>query len=404
MTNLIPRKPWTRGALAISASLALLACGDDGPVENTEPELLPQTISEDMVLTDIVPDPSLPDYVVTESVTVQATLRVDPGVNVQFARTTRLTIDGENGGALDSRGSQDKPIKFTGEDKAKGAWDGIHFVSSTSSQNNLRWTTVEFAGDDAFGEGLRAANLSLDAGSTLFISNSTIRESARYGIEVTPDSALTGFSQNTFSGNFDYAMRLPAEEVGKIDRNSTFSGSTFEAGIETYGGDITSSATWKPLSNDAPIAVTDTVVVKNRLDLEPGTRILFDEFIGMTIDGQNGGVLVALGTEADNVVMSRLGDVVWKGLYLDGVDSNQSRMEYTTIEYAGFSGYDGNPKANLTLGGLLATSSMVVLDSTFAHSQGAGIAIATGSSVNDDVEEVNSFVDNAAADVIYPPL
>ncbi|RDV38739.1 right-handed parallel beta-helix repeat-containing protein [Bradymonadaceae bacterium TMQ3] len=402
MMNLINLKNWTRGALTLSASLALVACGDDGPQANTEPDLLPQSILEDTVLSNIVSDPSLPDYVVTESVTVQATLRVDPGVNVQFARTTRLTIDGENGGALDSRGSQDKPIKFTGEDKAKGAWDGIHFVNSTSSQNNLRWTTIEFAGDNPFGNGLRAANLSLDGGSTLFISNSTIRESARYGIEVTPDSALTGFSQNTFSGNFDYAMRLPAGEVGKVDRLSTFSGNNFEAGVETYGGDITTSATWKPLSNNAPIAVTDTVVVKNRLDLEPGTRILFDEFIGMTIDGENGGVLVALGTEADNVVMSRLGDVIWKGLYLDGVDSNQSRMEYTTIEHAGFSGYDDAPKANLTIGGATGTSTMVVLDSTFSYSQGAGIAVGEGSSVNEDVESVNSFIDNVGADVILP--
>ncbi|RAL22985.1 hypothetical protein DL240_08835 [Lujinxingia litoralis] len=395
--------PRTHGALALSLSLALVACGgDEPPPTNTEPEVLPAIISEDMVLSDIVPDPTLPDYVVVESVAVRATLRVEPGVTIRFARTTRLTIDGEQGGALDSRGSQEAPVIFTGQDKAKGSWHGVHFVNSTSSQNNLRWTTIEYAGDDAFREGLRAANLALDGGSSVFISNSTIRESARYGIELTPESSLTGFSQNTFENNFDFAMRLPAQEVGKIDRLSTFAGSTFEAGVETYGGEIRTSATWKKLSNDAPIAVTDTVTVKNRLDLEPGVRILFDEFIGMTVDGESGGVLVSLGTDADNVVMSRLGDVVWKGVYLDGVTSNESRLEYTTIEYAGFSGYDGNPKANLTIGGSEGTSTMVVLDSTFAYSTGAGIALGEGSTVNGDVEAVNSFIDNAAADVLYP--
>ncbi len=69
-------------------------------------------------------------FTATVTVTGGATLRIDPGVEVQLSAGQSLFIgDGNSGaGALVARGTQAQPVRFTSTAGAPGSWDSIRFT------------------------------------------------------------------------------------------------------------------------------------------------------------------------------------------------------------------------------------------------------------------------------------
>lgn len=395
--------PSTKLLLALLAA-SLGACGtdDDNNGGGDGPEELPEVIDADRALTDIIADPTQPDYIAPQSVSVEAKLTIEPGVVVAFARDTRLTIAGRSGGVLVSQGSDEAPVRLTGEDATKGSWHGVYVDNSTSSLNELDHTIIEFGGGAEFGSGLGAANLGIGGfvgSSTFIITNSTFRDSAGHGVELEESDVLTEFSGNTFSGNDDYALSMPVEQLGVVDATTSFEGEGDLAGVEVFGGNMLEEASWKALADGAPVSVTGDVSIGARLEIEPGALLQFGDNVGVTIAGRDGGVLVARGTAEQNIVMTRLGGVTWKGLYVDNVESSENAMEHVTMEYGGFTEFEGE-QALLTIGGFVGTSTMSVTSCTFRHSAGAGIYLEREVTVNGDIDTANTFEDNAGGAIV----
>ncbi len=90
-------------------------------------------------------------YLVTMHIEVEvnASLTIEPGVAVKFSRPCFLKICG----TLVAKGTASRPVVFTSEKKAPGAWEGIKFHES-KGDTILQHCVVEYAE-----EGIRADNV-----------------------------------------------------------------------------------------------------------------------------------------------------------------------------------------------------------------------------------------------------
>ena len=337
-------------------------------------------------------------YVVTGDVTVyntsysnytdtnpyQATLTLEPGVEVRFEPGTGLIIGKQSGytthgyhGALSAQGTAADPIIFTSNvaTPAPGDWKGICFQNATYDAGSLlEYCTIEYGG---------AAN---DA--AIYISqagfpirNSTIRHSSTMGIRLTgagpsidqctiiqnASDGINGDSgsgalitNNTIRDNGGIAVNVyPRGVHGVIDNIG--SGNGFDH-IRISGGDITASRTWKKQATGSlPYVVTGDITVCHTtysnytdtnpyqvtLTLEPGVEVRFEPGTGIIIGKQSSytnygyyGGLFAQGTAADPIIFTSNaatpapGD--WKGIYFHNATYDAgSLLEYCTIEYGG---------------------------------------------------------------------
>jgi hypothetical protein len=378
--------------------------GGDTGGGGEEGEVLPSNIGEDTVLENIVSDPSEPDYYAETNVGVGAHLEIRPGVVIEFSPDTYMNVKGRDNGILDVRGTEEEPVLFTGELKEKGSWRGVSIDNSTASQNRLEWTIIEYGGGAEVGNGLGASNLGIGGfvgASTMSVTDCTFRESGGYGVELESETSFINFERNTFANNTGYALRIPAEQRGKIDQETTFTGQEDEAGVELFGGNASTDQTWQPLKGQATTAVTGNISTNANLEIAGGVTLKFDDNVSLGIKGRDGGTLVASGTADSPIVMTSLGGVIWKGLYFDGSESSINNMAYVTLENAGFSAFEDDQKAALTVGGFVGLTTLTVTDSTFRDSSGAGIYVENESSLNDDADTANTFENNAGVDILF---
>ena len=135
-------------------------------------------------------------YNVTGDVTVLgATLIIDPGVTVNFAKGTWLWIGA--GGKLLAEGASDNKITFTGTEKIPGHWKGIVFGPLSSDASAIDNAIIEYGGHKCWCKsGDRYANIITGAAAPL-INGSTIRNSAGDGILCIGRSAVGGSTSTT---------------------------------------------------------------------------------------------------------------------------------------------------------------------------------------------------------------
>jgi hypothetical protein len=95
------------------------------------------------------------------------------------------------------------PVTFKGVEDRPGTWRGI-FVNTTAD-NLLRNVVVSDGGG-----GYRNANVGVgvDAAGALTLEDSTISDSAGWGVRVTDDGTLTE-SNNTYRNNAEGAIQQP---------------------------------------------------------------------------------------------------------------------------------------------------------------------------------------------------
>jgi hypothetical protein len=130
-----------------------------------------------------------------------ATLTIEPNVTLRFKKGGALYVETGSGdraatGALIAVGAQGTPITFTSAEAAPapGDWLGVYFYSNPDPTTKLDWVNVEFAGGkSASGGGCTYPNepinnaairiLSAKEPSSVFITNTTIKDSAAHGFD-----------------------------------------------------------------------------------------------------------------------------------------------------------------------------------------------------------------------------
>ena len=111
----------------------------------------------------------------------ETVLTLKEGIKLIFDSGVIMRVEG----SIISKGTPSKPIILTGLEKRAGYWDGIYLDESKERKNEMTYTTVEYAGG-----GYRDAAIYLGGESLLKISDSTISNSASYGVYLEYDSAL----------------------------------------------------------------------------------------------------------------------------------------------------------------------------------------------------------------------
>lgn len=137
-------------------------------------------------------------YYLSGNVSIRSGLIINAGANFEVGTDARITI--ENNGYMGAEGTSGNMISFTGKTKSPGAWRGIGFFTN-DVRNVMNYTIIKHGGSSELGLGLYDRfNVGVENGDRLTVTNSTISDSAGYGIYAEGGSTLSS-SGNTFSSN-----------------------------------------------------------------------------------------------------------------------------------------------------------------------------------------------------------
>jgi hypothetical protein len=135
----------------------------------------------------------------TPSVGEDASMTVEPGVEMTFASDVAFHVDSNSW--LAAEGTSNEPITMTATEGngQQGWWRGIGFYSDNAN-NLLDHVTVRHAGRENLDAILEAANIGVGVGAFLEVTNSTITDGDNHGIYCDPPSSLT-VNGNTYQNN-----------------------------------------------------------------------------------------------------------------------------------------------------------------------------------------------------------
>jgi hypothetical protein len=144
-------------------------------------------------------------YRITGDVDIDGVLTIAPGAKFEMDEDVEIDVNG----ALIAEGTSSDRIIFTTSNQAGGIlWKGL-FILSSDSRNALDFVTVSYGGNselDFSGANFKA-NVGVDAGATMNITNSSFTNGGGYGIysigstnDFTAAAAANTFTDNV-SGN-----------------------------------------------------------------------------------------------------------------------------------------------------------------------------------------------------------
>ncbi len=130
------------------------------------------------------------------------TVKIEPGCVLKFTKSAEFSIGGTDiYGAIDAQGTATDSIFFTSSaaSPTNGDWYGLWFYSGTESATKFDYCHIAFAG----GYDVHSGNFNLynNETATVSISNTTISNSAGYGIYVSSGQTPPSISSITYYNN-----------------------------------------------------------------------------------------------------------------------------------------------------------------------------------------------------------
>jgi hypothetical protein len=384
-------------------STLLVSCTKDEPV--IEPTKLDKDITTDMILTNINPDPSAIDYIVSkENLNVTAKLIIEPGVTIAFEANTGLYLPYTGKGSIISKGTTSLPIVFTGMTKTPGFWNGI-LIATADTNNAFEQCTFEYAGGKGlFGSGNPLCNVLIAKVATVIgkvnIRNCTFQHSKGMGLCVTKEAELLSFESNAFISNELAPMQVPPSEVDMINSTSSFSNGNGYNGVEIIGQNLEQLAEvkWNKLSNASSYKILGSITVLSGLDIQPGA--IFDMETGVLFRATfPKGYIKAVGTGTDKITFKGVnaGKGSWKGILFTTSDLNNELSHCIISGAGGGSLITGLSLANI---GVFTQSGNVgklkINNCTIENGAGCGLSIGANTAV---VQSGNTFLNLTGGDV-----
>ncbi len=321
----------------------------------------------------------------SQVVASDATLTVDPGVEVRFDQHTGLEVDG----TLKALGATTQPITFTSTSltPTPGWWSGISFRYGTGA---LDYVTIEYGGYNQPG--------TVDAyNSVVTVTHSLIRNGSQDGVHGW-SGGLVHVADSRITGNAGYALNYADGSLDPQLSNLTVTDNGTNA-IAFGPGDLTGARLWKNLG--IPYIMLGTQVIESdaTLTVDPGVQVRFDQHTRLEVAG----TLKALGTASQPITFTSTSLTPtpgwWSGIsfrYGTGV------LDYVTIEYGG---YNQSGNLDLYFGQASVSHSRLIYSSSaglHSWSGGTGVSVEfsqiisnTGYGIwNNHPEDVLMAVDN----------
>ncbi|MEQ9499325.1 MAG: hypothetical protein RIT81_20745 [Deltaproteobacteria bacterium] len=309
-------------------------------------------------------------FEVPTELTVQGTLRIEPGVTVIFHEGARLFVTG----VLSAVGTAMSPILLRGETSAPGAWDGVMFSDSDQLDNALRYVEITDAGGEVYRG--RQGGLVLQGNATrVALSNLTLRDNAAYGLD-TDVVTLEAFDTITITGSELAPIRMPADAIGQLTSAATLTGNGRDEveirGGASEGGRLLRDATWPKL--DVPYHLTGNLDVEARLELGPDLHIRVAENVEWFVRPQ--GTLRAIAPQETVIEgdMDRRGH--WSGLVFDGSDRIDNALQRVEVVHGGGIEYRGQ-RGNIAISDWSGPARLAIQETISRRSAGYGLAAAT---------------------------
>lgn len=150
-------------------------------------------------------------YLVNDLPTVarNSTLTIAPGARLVFERDAGLLAYGQ-GAALKAVGTSGDPVVFTGLEKTRGYWAGLHYYETGSYDNVLSYAIIEYGGSDkAFYNASNKGNVVMSSSGSvplyLMVDHCDIRDSGHWGVWVHHDTTVNSDidTVNDYASNTD---------------------------------------------------------------------------------------------------------------------------------------------------------------------------------------------------------
>ena len=298
-----------------------------------------------------------------------SSVKINPGVEMTFEADAGLYVS--SGSVLSADGTADNPITMTAtEGNAQpGWWQGV-FVFSNDANNLLDHVEVRHTGSgspNTVGDG----GVVVAGGSAVTLTNSTIAQSAAYGLLLTEGNAtLDGFSANTFADNADAPIYLPFSNIGRIDGTSTFpDGKTVRVFGTSLSEDGATDVTLTALSGDTPYRFASSPAVGDdaSMTIEPGVEMTFESDVGFRVSDNSS--LTADGTSETPITMTATAGNAqqgwWRGIAFYSDNAN-NLLNHVEVRHAGRSIMSPIPEAAnvaISVGASLDITNSTVTDS-----------------------------------------
>ncbi len=344
-----------------------------------------------------------PHYIVdgTLEIASEKLLYIEPGVRVMFLEDAGILI--REGAYFHANGTTENHKNYTGDPKIilkggeaqKGFWKGIRFESD-HPDNILNNVVLTDAGKP-WSDVNRGAIL-VHKNSSFSLVNSQIKNNS-FGVNLFPSTTINEFSNNTFENNLNFIIRLPIDQVGKIDKESTLKTSGDEYirvhSEETLSTDITIK------NHRYPIYLFENIMnINSDVEIEHGVKILFKNEAGLKVNKK--GRIYADGTSSNKIILSRyvppaysLGALPWRGIYFSSDNKKENYLNHTIISSGGSDHWNKvEETANIVLDN---SSKLTLTNSEIKNSSGWGIWINNTSA--EFSEKNNTYSNNADGNV-----
>lgn len=248
------------------------------------------------------------------------TLTILDGARVEFAAVAGVSVGYTEPGALDIQGDTLGVVLTSAADMPlPGDWEGLRF-GHNHLESVIAGATIEYGGILGFPSVLIDGD-AFEPFDVVF-SQATIRDGAGPGLEILFGRAVIEdctivdhvgdgvsilgatlggpFANNVVSGNGGAAVRLPADEVVRLDPSSTYAGNGEPVVAEGF---IVHPGTWQQL--DVDYHLEDATILDGvgeeltTLTIDPGVTINLQQNIQAGEFGQ--GALHAVGTASDPI-------------------------------------------------------------------------------------------------------
>lgn len=332
----------------------MVSCSKDDGVGSEPPlvELLPPIaldcdyFSEDRIMQNDTLRPV--DYTIGCWADVQGSLKIEPGVVIEFENHAGLYVNLGNK-AFEIKGSEEEPVVLSGTSKQKGYWRGIFFAEANNPNNLIEHAKIEYAGSQdltssspVYEGTLALRGVSGTPPQALALNHVEISNGGSVGLDFhrIEKNATVSTSNLTISGNEDVPVKVSAEMAHVFDNTSSYSGNALDFfNITTSHYEIEEQiVSWQKL--DVPYLVDDRVHIKHNghLTIEAGVEMQFkpeaylQPYDGST-DAGNELSLKIQGTADEPVLLKAHDGVSWGGLFF-GFTQQDNIISHAIIENA----------------------------------------------------------------------
>lgn len=398
-------------------SITLFSCSKDSDPQPEE-EILPPIelacdyFSEDRILTD---DPQRPvDYVITCYANVQGSLKIEPGVVIEFENHAGLRVN-LNSKIFEIKGTATNPVILTGTSKQKGHWRGIFLTEAHNTNNLIEHTVIEYAGSQNLTESspvyegsLALRGVSGTSPQALHLNHVEIKNGGSVGLDFhrIEKNATVLTSNLTITGNEGVPVKVSAEMAHIFNNTSSYEGnaSDFFNITPSYYEIEDQTVTWQKLN--VPYLVDSRVHIKNdgHLTIEAGAEIQFkpegyiQPYDGST-DAGNELSLKIQGTADNPVHLKAYNGTNWGGIMF-GFTQENNIIDHTIIENAKGDFPVGNQQ-NTGAIYLHASPKLTVSNTTFKDLQNCAFYSPYGADYFDNLTVTNVTFDNVAEEYCH---